>query len=334
MFPAIDVAKLTTLLNTEILNDPVKTPAYNASQTKTLLTTLQTAPYPTAATVRTAITALPGAEQVTYRRLVKFIREFYPGVDETVAGRVTYRGFNFRTNGAALLTRAQDAWALMGKLTATMVRYLGHVRSPAAMALGSYGAGSAEKTKANDLFVRWFDRQRASASIDEVRRVVTNLHNAVTAQDFEIICEGDPVDQHGLCYPNPIAPGEFGEVRSGDARNRFYLGPVFFDALQQHMGGACSLSVMPRVGQTWAQARAAIFTALNASTITMLHELTHITAIGGTTDNAPNPYSVAACLAKARDTPNLAIANAENYALYAKDILTEMQFRPPAPVRI
>ena len=51
------------------------------------------------------------------------------------------------------------------------------------------------------------------------------LHHAVTAEAFEIICEGDPNDPNGPIYPNPIAPGEFGEVRPR-AHRRWVLDPI------------------------------------------------------------------------------------------------------------
>jgi hypothetical protein len=330
MFLAIDVTKLNTLLQKEITSDPNKNNAYNGSQIKTLLTTLQTAPYPNGAAVQGLLNGLPGAEKTTFARLVKFVREFYPGVDEDVSGRVTYRGFKFRTNGDALLSRAKDAWTLMGKLTTTMQRYLTHVKDPSLLGFGgTRGAQSSEEDKAIKLYIQWFDKTQKMLRINEVKRIVGNLQKAVNSEDFQIICEGDPNDQNGLCYPNPIAPGEFGEVRASDNLNRFYLGPVFFNALPQNIGGTCSLSVTPKAGQTWEQAKAAIFTALNASTVTMLHELTHITAIGSTDDVKPDPYNVARCKNRAANYPDIAIKNAENYALFAKDILNAIQFNPP-----
>ncbi len=334
MFLAIDVTKLNTLLSREFTTDPGNTATYNASQIKTLLTTLQTAPYPNATAVNVLITGLPAGEKLTYARLIKFIKEFYPGVDEDISGRVTYSGFKFRTSGDDLLKRAKEAWALIGRLTATMVRYLSYVKDPAL--LGFSGTGptlSAEQKTAIDLYIKWFDKSQQMRRITEVKRIVTNLNNAVTNQSFQIVCEGDPADPNGLCYNNPIAPGEFGEVRPADGINRFYIGPVFFDELAQNMGGSCSLSVAPKTGQTYKQAKDAIFSALNASTITMLHEITHITAIGGTTDVAPNAYDVATCLDRAINHPDDAIRNAENYALYAKDILVSLQFNPPAMKR-
>jgi hypothetical protein len=327
--PAIDIPKFNTLITTEITSDPIKAGAYNASAIRNLVT-LVTTGAPTAATVTAQLNALPGPEQATYARLIKFVKEFYPGVDEHIDGHVTYRGFDFRTNGAQLLGRAKDAWKLMGRVTATVNRYLTHVRDPRFSHLFATKAATSESELAVELYKKWFDKTQEHSRIDEVKRIFTNLHNAVTSQGFEIICEGDPADPHGLIYPNPIAPGEFGEVRKGDNCNRFYLGPIFFDQLIQNMGGSCSLSVTPRGGQTWAQAKGAIETALNASTITMLHELTHIRAIGDTDDVQPGAYSRMTCLTRANTSPAQAIKNAENYSLFAKDILTKMQFEPPA----
>lgn len=331
----IDIAKFDTLITLEFTSNPGKTAAYNASQAKTLVTLAKTVPAPSAATVSAAITALPAPEKVTYARIIKFVKEFFPGVDENIDGLVTYRGFNFRTNGTALLARAKEAWAQIGTLTTNTKRYVNYVRDPdiAAASGMSRSAQSSEEKLAIELYKKWFDKRLKQTRIARVKTVLTKLQQAVNHEAFEIICEGDPTDQHGLCYPNPIAPGEFGEVRPADNRNRFYLGPIFFNELAQNIGGSCSLSVVPKMGQTYAQSKTSIFTALNASTITMLHELTHITALGGTTDNAPTPYNVDACLAKALNTPDLAVENAENYALFAKEILLKVQFEPPTMKR-
>ena len=326
----IDVAKLKTLLSTEFTNGTAKANAYNTSAMHGLIKTATGNPEPTAATIISGIKALPAGEQATYARLIKFLREFCPGVDEKVVGNVTYRGFGFRKNGPALLARAQEAWALMGRLATKCRDHINLVRDPTLVAASrSAGAVSSDEATAVALYEKWFDKKRKHSRIATVKSVVTRLHKAVTAEPFEIICEGDPDDPNGLCYPNPIAPREFGEVRSNDGRNRFYLGPVFFDELQQQMGSSCSLSVQPRTGQTYTQAKSSIMSALNASTITMYHEITHITAIGGTKDKQPGAYDPPKCQERANNDPDVACDNAENYALFAKDVLLKLQFSPP-----
>ncbi|MEP7384596.1 MAG: M35 family metallo-endopeptidase [Gemmatimonadota bacterium] len=95
-----------------------------------------------------------------------------------------------------------------------------------------------------------------------------------------------------------------------------------------------SLSVRPTTGQTWHAAKSSIFTALDASVITMLHELTHIESLTDTDDELPIPYDIAFCQKLARKYPDRALNNAENYAQFAKAALLKLQFAPPRAVRI
>lgn len=329
----LDKQKLLKLLKHKIAPFPGAIAQFERSRLSALVEQLVQHPDTPAETVRQAIDALPGEEKTRFRLYIQMIRELHPGVDEDISGHVTYRGFKTRTNGVAKLRRVKEAWARMGDLLSTCNRYMSYVRDPSISA--GYGIArpvqSDEEQRAIDLYKTWFDASLRSTRISMVRKSFTDLYKAVTTQAFEVICDGDQESPYGPCG---CERNWFGFVMKSDQRHRFYVCDSFFNELAQQMGGSCSLSVKPKVGQTWHATKSSIFTALDASVITMLHELTHIQSLTDTDDVEPDPYEIPFCKNLARNYPDYALLNAENYAQFAKAVLLRLQFAPPKAVRI
>lgn len=329
----LDTDKFTDLLTDKIGAFPGAIAQLERSKFGELAKKLLDDPNVSGEAVKASISALPADEQQRYKLYIRMIQELHPGVDEDKAGHVTYRGFKSRPNGLAKLRRVKEAWARMGDLLTTCNRYMTYVRDPSLIA--GFGMArptqSDEEKRAIELYKTWFDASLKSSRIATVRKNFTDLFKAVTAQNFEIICDGDPEAPRGPCG---CERNWFGFVMKSDQRHRFYVCDSFFNELAQQMGGSCSLSVAPRTGQTWHAAKSSIFTALDASVITMLHELTHIQSLTDTDDVQPDPYGIPFCQNLAKNYPDHALDNAENYAQFAKSILLKLQFAPPRAVRI
>lgn len=329
----LDAEKLVELLQSKMGAFPGAIAQFDRSRFGALVDRLLKNPDMSGDAVRQAIDALPGDEKTRFKLYIQMIRELHPGIDEDVAGHVTYRGFKSRTDGVAKLRRVKEAWARMGDLLSTCNRYMSYVRDPSiGAAFGtSRPAQSDEEKRAIELYKTWFDASLKSTRISTVRKNFTDLYKAVTTQKFEIICDGDREVPRGPCG---CERNWFGFVMKSDQRHRFYVCESFFNELAQQMGGSCSLSVTPKVGQTWHAAKSSIFTALDASVITMLHELTHIQSLTDTDDVQPDPYGIPFCQNLAKNYPDHALNNAENYAQFAKAVLLRLQFAPPKAVRI
>ncbi len=330
---ALDNDKLLGLLRAKLGAFPGAVAQFNRSQFAQCVTQLQANPNLSGDTVKQSLDALPAEEQTRFKVYIQMIRELHPGVDEDIAGNVTYRGFKTRTNGVAKLRRVKEAWARMSSLLTTCNRYMTYVRDPSLTA--GYGMSrpskSDEETRAVELYKTWFDPSLNSMRISRVRKNFTDLFKAVTTQNFEIICDGDQEVPRGGCG---CERNWFGFVMKSDLRHRFYVCESFFNELAQQMGGSCSLSVRPKTGQAWHAAKSSIYTALDASVITMLHELTHIESLTDTDDVQPDPYGIPFCQDLAKNRPDDALNNAENYAQFAKAVLLRLQFAPPTAVRI
>lgn len=330
---ALDVGKLRDLVTSEFASNPALRAELQASPMNGVVTRVESDPSVSGEWVKSQIAGLSGTDKTKYHRIIRLLQELQPGVDEEKAGLVTYRGFKSRVNGKDKLQRVKDAWARITDLLTTCNRYMSYVRDP--NVTGGYymhrAAGSDEEKRATALYQTWFDKSLSHTRISSVRANFTNLFKAVTAQEFEIICDGDAEEPNGVCGSEP---GWFGFVMKADNRNRFYVSELFFNELTQQMGGNCSLSVSPAKGKTWQSTKSAIYSALDASVITMLHELTHIKSLTDTDDVKPDPYGITFCKGMAENYPDYALQNAENYAQFSKDVLLKIQFAPPKPVRI
>lgn len=321
-FPQVDRDRLTQHVATEYDTDPAKRLAYGASGMKKIVDQCLGGLEPPGATISGLLAGLSGAEQTTHEKMIRLIKQLYPGVDETVSGLVSYRGFKFRTDGVKLLARAQEAIAQVRDLSKWCDTYV------SGMAAHSIGAPSADVAWTTEKYKLWFDLSMNSRRVQKVKTLFQKLDTAINQQAFEIICDADPSLPTGVCGSEP---GWFGFVYKHDGRNRFYLSKLFFDGLAAEISGTCSF-VSAAKGQTYSATRDMVFTALNAATVTMLHELTHITAISGTNDEPPDPYDEGTCLKNAKDAPDIACNNAENYSLFAKAVLMRRRFPAPSGV--
>jgi hypothetical protein len=318
-FPQCDKDRVTSMV-TAYTSNPADAATYAGSGLKTIVDGCLSPAGPAGGMVLNSLNALPLPEQTKFRWLIWLLKETYPGLDETIDGRVTYRGFNFRTNGAALLARAQEAMAQVQQLATACNTMVGTI------SFGGGATATADAAFAREKFKLWFDESASYRRLEKVKTTFRKLSNAVNNEDFEIVCDADPTLVNGPCGSKP---DWFGFVVKADARNRFYLSKLFFDGLSAEITGTCSF-VTPAAGKNYQQTRDNVLTALNAATVTMLHELTHIRAIGDTNDEPTDPYNETVCLQNARTQADIACNNAENYSLFAKAVLLRRRFPPPA----
>jgi hypothetical protein len=244
-----------------------------------------------------------------YQQALQYLVWNFPDLDEYRFANITLKGFGFIPDGEARKNRGLNAMYALRRLVddCKVVIHRAGMKQPGASAL----------------FHRWFDgsRRQAPRHLDKVRRIFDGMSEALKTQTFEVVVHGTPEDPGELVNGQP-STNVFAYVRPAENAYRVYLCPMFF-----HEEGAMPVFRVPgcqggaRVGVT-NQMNGPILTALDATLITMLHELTHIKALGGTTDVTPDPYSEQQCLARALNDPTQATNNAENYAFFAKQILT------------
>ncbi len=309
----------------EVITDPQKKALFDNSQFfKTVFQPCILGVPPGDEAVKAALNALP-AKDKTFFLFEKSIRAFktlHPGVDEEVDGHVKYRGFKFRQNSEQLLTRAKKAVKNVQKV-ATLAHTLIE-KCKGANGKGEFTSFSSDERVnfAKRMYRVYFDDKVNSQRYEKVKGVLGRLSRAINEEDFEIICDGDPNLPEGVCG---IKPNDFGQVWKQDARNRFYIGPLFFSGMASEIGGTCGFNpVGPEA--TYMDKRKGVSDAEHASTCTIYHELTHIVAIGNTTDHQPRPYDEATCRERANISPDIACDNAENYGFFAKALLLKERF--------
>jgi len=244
-----------------------------------------------------------------YQQAMQYLVWNYPNLDEYRYANITLKGFAFIADGEARKDRALNAMYALRRLVddCKVAVRKASLKEPAASAL----------------FYTWFDgsRKHAPRHLDKVRRIFDTMSEALKTQTFEVVIHGTPEDP-GDPVNGQSPTNVFAYVRPSENAYRVYLCPMFFNEEQAmpvfHVPG-CQAGA--RVGIT-NQLNGRILTALDATLITMLHEMTHIKALGGTTDVTPDPYDEGACKKRALNDPTQATNNAENYAFFAKQILT------------
>lgn len=147
--------------------------------------------------------------------------------------------------------------------------------------------------------------------------------NALSRRAFEVEVYGTPEE------PDPESKGmvdTYAYVDPAERAYRIYLAQLFFSemAARVDVPTVAHGTFAPNQDQWIAEKKSK--TAIDASLITMLHELTHIPMIGDTDDVQPDPYDLPQCLQKARAHPHQAIKNAENYAQFASKIHMSQRF--------
>ena len=230
-------------------------------------------------------------------------------LDEHRFANITLKGFTLIHDGEARKNRALNAMYALRRLVDDCKVVINRV--------------GMKDPKACALYYTWFDGSRKDSSrhLDKVRLIFNKMSDALKTQTFEVVIHGTPEAPGDLINGQP-SNNVYAYVRPAENAYRVYLCPVFFSeeaAMPVYHVPGCQAG--GRVGVT-NQLKGAILTALDATLITLLHEMTHIKALGGTTDVAPDPYDERACLARAMQDPTQATNNAENYAFFAKQILT------------
>ena len=304
------------------------------SALKALAALVKTTPAPAAALVKTEIGKISAGKKTSYWQALAYLYETWPGLDEDVVGNVHFRGFKWRANGQSELVRAKDAV----KLAQNTVRKVNELLA----LLTTKNTTAANYVKAKEFYVRWFDKDLAHRRLAFVISVFAALQKGLTTSNLEIICEGD--DEQPL---GPIMEGcgltladadVFGFVVKAEDRSRFYLCKLAFASMSINLAQGASQYILPAAGMTYAATRKATQDAINSSVATMVHELTHVRTNGNTDDVGGNPdaYDRNLCLQKAINTPDDAIRNAENFCLFADEVLHWMRRNAPsvAAVRI
>jgi hypothetical protein len=277
--------------------------------------------------VQAEIDKIPDKKDEKYKAALTYLRKHFPGLDEVVKGGVKLKGFagvldeQNRMNRAVLaMSRCYEVVGMCQKAMGKVVANTVSSKSPAHW--------SEPERRATELFQKWLDGSRKSASVDRVRTVFNSMEDALRNQNWEVVLYGTPEDPDPENLGNNIA-GAFAFVRPGENAYRIYLGASFWKE------GAARIDVptvthakAPETSDQWQQEKRTK-TAMDAAIVTTIHELCHVRAIsGGTaiTDVKPSPYSLAKCKQRAETEPHLALTNAENYAQFASALLMEKHF--------
>ncbi len=187
---------------------------------------------------------------------------------------------------------------------------------------------SATQRKSTELFQKWFDDKRPTKNLARVKKVFNKIQTALQNPAFEIVVYGVPeakdMNPTGLVLSakdRTAVKDAFAFVMKAENAYRLYLASSFFHEDDTRVDVARPIKVQTaQTTDAWRQEKRTKV-ALDAAVITILHELTHINAIAGTNDVPHDPYNAAVCKQNAKTTPENALNNAENYALFAKDVL-------------
>lgn len=244
-----------------------------------------------------------------YHDALQYLVWNFPNLDEYQYANFKMKGFAFISDGQARKNRALNAMYALRRLIDDCKVVLNRV--------------GLQQPKAQQLFHTWFDgsRKHSPRHLDKVRGIFDKMSEALKTQTFEVVIHGTP-ENPGENVNGQPSDNVFAYVRPSENAYRVYLCPMFFNeegAMPVFHVPGCQAGA--RVGVT-NQMKGPILTALDATLITMLHELTHIKELGGTTDVTPDPYDERKCLARALNDPTQATNNAENYAFFAKQVLT------------
>ena len=309
----------------EVLPNPQKKALFDASQLyKTVFQPCILGVPPSDAAVKGALEALPAKEKDFFllKKTIQAFKTLHPGVDEAEDGHVKYRGFKFRQNSGDLLARAKAAVKNVQKVATLAYTQLEKCKGPNGK--GDFtGFSSDERVNFTKRMYRVYLDDRVDAHrYEKVKSVLLRLKKAINEEAFEVICDGDPSLPEGVCG---IKPNDFAQVWKEDKCNRFYIGPLFFTGMSSQIGGTCGFDPMGPEAK-YVDRRKGVSDAEHASTCTIFHELTHIVAIGNTTDHQPQPYDEAKCRDRANTAADIACDNAENYGFFAKALLLKERF--------
>jgi hypothetical protein len=301
---------------------------FKQSSLHNLMSLVTTAPYPTAATVRSAIEALPDAKrEKKYSGALTYLRINYPGLDEVKVGGFTYKNFSGTLDERGRLARAQLGVSRCYELVKNCQKAMTKVVANTATSSNS-GNWSSDQRKATELFQKWFDNSRKYTSVSRVIAVFNSMEESLRGQEWEIVLYGTPED------PDPDAMGNdidkaFAFVMPGQNAYRIYLGACFWAEGEARIDVATVTHAKAApTPDAWREEKKTKV-AMDAAIVTTLHELCHVRMISGPTaitDVKPDPYGLGTCKDRAQNAPNLALTNAENYAQFASALLMQKHF--------
>jgi hypothetical protein len=252
------------------------------------------------------------------------VQQLRKDLDRQQVGNHAYIGFKSIANGEARRDRAIFGMNKLRELATQCQARLAQVVAQSATSAPA-ATWNAEKRNATELFQKWFDATRKQSSLNEVARIFNNIVDSLSSKAFEVVVYGTPED------PDPEGQGQdivgaFAYVVPSENAYRIYLAQHFFSEMAARVDVPTASHGISAPNQDQWRADKKSKTAIDASLITMMHELTHVPMIGDTDDVDPDPYGLPECLNKARNSPHLAIKNAENYAQFASKIHMSQRF--------
>ena len=302
---------------------------FRKSSLHNLLALVKTVPTPSKDVVRQELDRLPEKKDRKYKTALDYLRMNFPGLDEEKVGGAKLKGFAGITNEEARKRRAALALGRCYEMVLQCQMALKHV-IPNTVTSKQPANWSKSEQEATELFKKWFDDGRKSASVDRVRQVFSSMEDALRRHDWEVVCYGTPEnpdpDNMGGAIPNAFA-----FVIPAENAYRMYLGRLFFSEEAARIDvPTVTHANAPQTRDEW-QAQKRTKTSMDASIVTMIHELCHVRLISGATaitDVPPDPYNPKTCKANAANpaTVHLALTNAENYAQFASAILMAKHF--------
>jgi len=302
---------------------------FTKSSLHNLLALVKKVPAPSQDAVRQELDRIPEKKDLKYKTALDYLRKNFPGLDEEKVGGAKLKGFVGIANEESRKRRAALALGRCYEMVLQCQMALKHV-IPNTVTSKQPAHWSKSEQEATELFKKWFDDGRKSASVDRVRQVFSSMEDALRRQDWEVVCYGTPEE------PDPDNLGSdieeaFAFVVPSENAYRMYLGQMFFKEESARIDiPTVTHANAPQTRDEWQQQKKTK-SSMDASIVTMIHELCHVRMISGATaitDVKPNPYNLATCKARAANpaTVHLALTNAENYAQFASSILMAKHF--------
>ena len=157
-------------------------------------------------------------------------------------------------------------------------------------------------------FQTYLDFSLDPTRVDKAKLIFDNMVNVVWMRDIEVYY----VPSH------PQIPFEYYAFvdKSEKPPAKISLGTLFFSDNGMMFRPVVPPGAHNPGGAAMADPRMA--SALNATVVTVIHELTHLPWIADAADVQPDPYDEQVCIRRARTQPDIAMLNAENYCLFAK----------------
>jgi len=300
----------------------------SASSLKGLLAKLETKPAPTAATIRQEIAAIPADKKKNYAAPLRYLYKHYPDLDEFQYGGFLLKAFLQLEKSDLRRDRALLAIQMVYRLCVQVDQRLRDVQAAGLSTTTAPAHWSAHQRKATELFQKWFDEKRPTKSLARAKLVFSKMQTALQNPNFEIVVYGVPEEKEMnptnlvlSANDQAAVKDAFAFVIKAENAYRLYLASGFFKEDETRVDVARPGKVQTaQTTEAWQQEKRTKV-ALDAAVVTILHELTHISMIAGTNDVPHDPYNPVVCKNNAKNNPENALNNAENYALFAKDIL-------------